>query len=429
MRPIELDPALKRDLAAIKTADVVVGIPSYNNGKTIGHVVRAVVAGLKKYFPERKCIVVNSDGGSKDGTRDAVMGAAVDDQTLLLARHPVHPVQRISTPYHGLPGKGSALRTIFQIAHNLEATACAVVDSDLRSITPEWIDLLVGPILKQDFDYVAPYYLRHKFDGTITNNIIYPLTRALYGRAIRQPIGGDFGFSTRLARCWLNKDVWETDVARFGIDIWMTTVALAEGYRVCQSYLGAKIHDPKDPGADLSEMLMQVVGSVFELMETYDGVWTGTTSQNTVPMFGFPFYATTEPLQPNVDRMKRALAMGLQDLAPVYSQVLARSGLWSRLQALASGGGAAEHLDEELWSAIVYEFALYFRSGELPRAHLLKSLTPLYLGRVAHVVSRYLESPAEEVEQCWEQLCAGFSRQKPDFARRWKETGRKGGSP
>jgi hypothetical protein len=91
------------------------------------------------------------------------------------------------------------------------------MDTDLRSITPEWIELLIKPVLEEDYDYVSPYYMRHKYDGTITNTIVYPLTRALYGKRIRQPIGGDFGFSGRLASFYLDKDVWESDVARFGI--------------------------------------------------------------------------------------------------------------------------------------------------------------------------------------------------------------------
>ena len=52
---------------------------------------------------------------------------------------------------------------------------------------------------------------------------MYPLTRALYGQRIRQPIGGDFGMSRPLVRHYLAQPVWDTDVARFGIDIWMTT--------------------------------------------------------------------------------------------------------------------------------------------------------------------------------------------------------------
>ena len=59
-------------LDQVGSADILVGIPSYNNARTIGHVVRAVQAGLAKYFPDRKAVLVNSDGGSTDGTMDIV---------------------------------------------------------------------------------------------------------------------------------------------------------------------------------------------------------------------------------------------------------------------------------------------------------------------------------------------------------------------
>jgi hypothetical protein len=173
------------------------------------------------------------------------------------------------------------------VAHDLKAKACAVVDSDLRSITPDWIDLLVRPLLEHDYDYVAPYYRRHKYDGTITNSIVYPLTAALYGKKVRQPIGGEFGLSPRVVKRLLEKkDDWETDVARFGIDIWMTTTALAEGFKVCQVFLGAKIHDPKDPGAGLSAMLFQVVGALFGLMEEYEKSWAAVKGSEQAPLYG-----------------------------------------------------------------------------------------------------------------------------------------------
>lgn len=198
--------------------EILVGIPSFNNARTIGHVVRAVEAGLTKYFPGRRSVLVNSDGGSTDGTTDIVREASVDYESILVD-HRQGGLRKLVTPYHGIPGKGSAFRKIFEIARELGVRACAVVDSDLRSITPEWIELLVKPVLEEEYEYVTPYYLRHKYDGTITNTIVYPLTRALYGKRIRQPIGGDFGFSGRLASLYLDKNVWESDVARFGIDI------------------------------------------------------------------------------------------------------------------------------------------------------------------------------------------------------------------
>jgi glycosyltransferase involved in cell wall biosynthesis len=225
----------------IGAADIVVGIPSYNNARTIGHVVRAAQAGLAKYFPGLRSVVLNSDGGSPDGTPEVVRSVGFGAGELLLLSHPVSPIHRLSMPYDGIPGKGSAFRCIFRAAELLGARACVVVDSDLRSITPDWIQLLVAPVLEHGFDYVAPYYLRHKYDGTITNAIVYPLTRSLYGTRVRQPIGGDFGMSGRLAAYYLTRDVWDTDVARYGIDIWMTTTAICEGFGVCQAFLGAKI--------------------------------------------------------------------------------------------------------------------------------------------------------------------------------------------
>jgi len=242
-----LEKDILEQVKELKEADILVGVPSYNNARTIVHVVKAVEAGLSKYFPEHKSVLVNSDGGSSDGTMEVVKGTTVDLDSMLV-HHQVGGFRKFVTPYHGIPGKGSAFRTIFEIANALKVKACAVVDSDLRSITPEWIELLIKPVLTEGYDYVSPYYLRHKYDGTITNSIVYPITRALYGKRIRQPIGGDFGFSGRLASFYLTKDVWETDVARFGIDIWMTTTAVANAFKVCQAFLGAKIHDAKDPG-------------------------------------------------------------------------------------------------------------------------------------------------------------------------------------
>ncbi|MFQ5695260.1 MAG: glycosyltransferase, partial [Terriglobia bacterium] len=154
-------PAVDEALAKVGEADIVVGIPSYNNAATIGHVVQAASAGLAKHFSDLRGVVVNSDGGSNDGTPHAVLDAEADHEHLLLVRHPLYPVHRITTPYHGLQGKGSAFRTIFHIAEKLNAKVCAVVDSDLRSITPDWIELLLRPILQGEFDYVAPYYRRH----------------------------------------------------------------------------------------------------------------------------------------------------------------------------------------------------------------------------------------------------------------------------
>src|SRR5687767_123922 len=206
MQNLALPPDAERALETIRNADIVIGIPSVNNERTIGHVVSACDAGLSKYFPQFTSVVINSDGGSTDRTREAVLSTSVDHSGLMLISTPGQAAHRLSFPYHGIPGKGSAFRLVFEMARRLGARSCAVVDSDLRSITPEWIDLLLRPILFAHYDFVAPYYHRHKYDGTITNSIVYPLTRSLYCSQIRQPIGGEFGVSAALIKTYLAKD-------------------------------------------------------------------------------------------------------------------------------------------------------------------------------------------------------------------------------
>jgi len=415
-----LPPDALRAAESIRKADIVIGIPSFNNSRTIGHVVRAATVGLAKYFPELTGVIVNSDGGSNDGTGDAVISARTDDSNLLMLSTPLSGVHRISVPYHGIPGKGSAFRLIFQMAEQLGARACAVVDSDLRSITPEWFDLLLRPVLFAGFDFVAPYYHRHKYDGTITNSIVYPMTRALYGRRVRQPIGGEFGVSGSLVSRYLKRDDWETDVARYGIDIWMTTIAIAEGYRVCQSFLGAKLHDAKDPGSDLSAMLHQVVGSVFLLMREYEPVWRECAESEPVELFGFRFDVGLDPIAVNVERMVSAFRRGCGDLDEVWALAL-QPDTHREIRKLACDGktGQTFHLADELWTRIVMDFACAHNARVMDRGHLLRSLTPLYLARVASFVEETRSLFSAQVEEKIEQLCLCFERDKQYLASRW----------
>jgi glycosyltransferase involved in cell wall biosynthesis len=419
MKTIASRKAVSQQLESIKAADILVGIPSFNNARTIGHVVRAVQAGLAKYFPDRKAVLIDSDGGSTDGTIDVVQNTVIENFRSILLHHRVEPAFKMAIPYHGLPGKGSAFRTIFEIAEALQVKACAVVDSDLRSITPEWVELLVKPVLEAGVDYVAPLYHRHKYDGTITNSIIYPLTRALYGKQVRQPIGGDFGFSGRLAQYYLTKDVWNTDVARYGIDIWMTTEAIANDFKVAQAFLGAKIHDPKDPGADLSAMLYQVVGSAFGLMETYSGAWKNVRGSEPVQSFGFQYEVGLEQVPVDANRMLRMFRTGIRDLKEIWTAVLG-SGDYNELVALASRPDEEFRFPLKLWACVVYDYALAYHMKKLSHEHLLRSLTPLYLGKTASFVMEVRDRSQAEAEAEIEKLCLEFEEAKGYLVNSWK---------
>ena len=118
-----LPPALEEEVKRLGSADIMVGIPSFKNAATIGHVTRAAQAGLVQYFPDLKPVLVNADAGSPDGTGRVVVESEPQDyiERILLVR-PRNRLQRISLTYpevDGIGGKGAALRTIFQIADAL----------------------------------------------------------------------------------------------------------------------------------------------------------------------------------------------------------------------------------------------------------------------------------------------------------------------
>jgi glycosyltransferase involved in cell wall biosynthesis len=443
-----LPKALRDEVERLGSADIMVGIPSFRNAATIGHVVRAAHAGLVQYFPDLRPILVNADAGSPDGTQRVVVETESPDYiaSILLVR-PRNRLRRISLTYpevDGVGGKGAALRTLFRVARALGVQALVVVDSDLRSIGPEWIELLAGPIVKGGFDFTTPLYSRHKFDGTITNTVTYPLTRALYGLRIRQPIGGDFGVSGDLIDHYLAQDDWTPDVSKFGIDIWMTTSAVAGGFAVCQARLGAKVHDPKDPGADLGPMFSQVVGTALRLTERHADRWLHVSGSRDVPAYGFERIVDPLPLEVDVGRLLRAFAAGSHDHKASWAEIGVLAGA-DKLGSLASEaeaaavrladpatgrlGSAAGPPDpavvgfafpDDTWARVIYGSLLTHHRRRLDVARLIEALVPLYFGRVASHVLETGPLDDDDAEAVVERQARAYEALKPEFVAAWR---------
>ncbi len=452
-----LTQAIRDEIARLGKADIMVGIPSFKNAATIGYVVRAAQAGLVQYFPDLRPVLVNADAGSPDGTQRVVVETEPPDyiERILLVR-PANRLQRVSLTYptvDGIGGKGAALRTIFEMAAALEVQALVVVDSDLRSIVPEWIELLAGPILKGGYDFVAPLYARYKYDGTITNTVTYPLTRALYGRRIRQPIGGDFGVSGDLVRYYLDQETWTPDVSRFGIDIWMTTTALTGGFATCQTRLGAKVHDPKDPGADLGPMFRQVVGTILRMASRFADHWLPIRGSHEVPAYGFERIVDPPPLEVNALRLLTEFHHGLLTAGTTWSEMLAPetvatvevlareagelSEVAGRRLGLAGGGTssappttaemaevlASFHFPDDCWARAIYDLVLAARRDADAIERYVAALVPIYFGRVASLVIETRHVTTDQAEERVERQAREFELLKPYLVERWSATG------
>ena len=167
---VALKPELVEKCKQMKPLDIVVGVLCKDVEATILNVLNVVNEGLYRYFPDYRLAIVVSDGNSSDKTREAIE-----------LFQPYSTIDVLVAEDITEGGKGAGVMTIFEIAHETEAKSIILMDGDLLSVKPSWIQTMANPIVYGRADLTVPYYIRDKNDGVITNNLVYPFTRALYG--------------------------------------------------------------------------------------------------------------------------------------------------------------------------------------------------------------------------------------------------------
>lgn len=384
-----------------RDADIVVGIPAYCSDATLVNVIQVVAAGLRQFYSNKRSLILVADGGSTDDTRE--VARSVQEQSFDLGI--------LVTIYRGVPGKGSAIRAIFEAARYLHASAVALFDSDLRSIKPSWVHHLLDPIFS-GYDFVAPSYSRYKFDGTITNTIAYNLVRALYGVNIRQPIGGDFGLSTGMLTFCLNQDVWDTDIARFGIDVWLTVTAIVTDFRICQARLGTKIHGEKDPSEDLGPMFRQVVGTIFSLIPQHRPFIESVEQTQATPVFGELQPSSPQPFPVSADPLLDYFRIGYRNFGSVWKNILEPDDFEAVERLAQTAGHGGFDLPSDIWVRIVYRYAVYVAQAQRQRIKILDTLIPLYHAKVATLVLALEGQGESEAEAYYEHQAREFEAQR-----------------
>ena len=396
------------DLESIKKADFVVAIPSYNEADSIAFPVQQADKGIRSYFKDMTSAIINCDNNSSDGTKEIFLGIRTETPKIYISTEP------------GVKGKGNNFKNLFQKILDLEAEGVVVVDADLKSITPEWIRHLGEPLF-QDFGYVAPLYVRHKYDGTITNSIAYPLTRSLYGRRVRQPIGGDFGFCGKLAEIYLESDTWSEAVANFGIDIWMTTIAMNANMPICQAFMGRpKIHRAKDPGADLGPMFRQVIGTMFDMMVKFYPFWSKVKWSKPTAIYGFGLGETEmpPPVKVNQKLLFEKFQDGFNRYEEPWKRILQRE-TDNKLQEIRGMDQDRFEFPAHLWINVLIDFAVAYRDQVWEVAELLDSLIPIYLGKTLSFVKKTERMSVKEAEEFIEEECVQFEGTKGLLLKRW----------
>jgi hypothetical protein len=399
----DAEPVPGRASAGPEGGAIVVGIPAVPGGGA--PIAEQVTADLRRLYPSREATVV-----LLDGRREASAGPAA-------AAGEGPPPSALTAG--GLAGPESRLPDLLRAAQRVGASLCALVTAERHDEGADWVRLLVSPVLDEGFDYVCPSYLRAKYDGAINNGIVYPLTRALFGKRLRQPLGAELAVSRKLAEVLLRDEEWKTDPVHAGADIWLVTKVLSREFRICQSFLGRFPGPAADRPADLSEVLSRIAGLLFREMERHAPLWQRISGSEPVPTFGEVRVLEDEGQRIDVSRMVGAFELGHQDLRDLWSEVLPPATLLA-LKHASQQAAAAFRLDDALWARIVFDFAVGYHGRVMDRAQLLKSMTPLYLGWVAGFVNEVRSLDGTGAEARLERLCTAFERQKPYLISRWR---------
>ena len=407
-----------RQLINVGEVDILVGLPTHNNAKTIGPIIKAIQSGILSGFPRERAVIINADGGSRDGTPELITGASIDDARPGFNLPALRTLHSISTRYGNSPANEVAFRTILAAAELLRAKACVVMSPESAHVEPEWFSKLLRPIYGDRFDLVTPTYRRPKFEGLLITNLLYPMTRALYGLRIREAYSVDFGFSGRLATQFLAHNAWNDGTREGGVELRFTLAAITGGYRICQSFLGTKDH-VEHRAADLVPALRQTVGTLFSVMEPDFPAWSAVTSSQPVPTSGTELETLLEPVRVNRKRLREMFSTGVAELASVFQAILSPSTL-AELQRISALGEEEFHYPAELWVKTVYEFAASYQKSVISRDHIIQALAPLFRGRVFTFLTENRNASADEVENNIETLCLEFERLKPYLLQLWK---------
>jgi hypothetical protein len=409
-----LSDALLRQLMAVGQVDILVGLPTLNNAATVVDVVRAVHVCFTRDFPRLRTVMINSDGGSTDGTPDLIRGASFTQADMVLTSHALRTLHRVVAPYHGLPGKLTALRSVFAAAELTQAKVLVVIDPNGPATSSDRVTELITPIVHSEVEFIAPRYRRHPRDGLLVTQLVRPLVRALYGVGLDEPLGAEFSCSGRFATHCLEQDIWDHEVARFAIDLRLRTEAVADGFAVGQ------VWRPSTSAAGtqtrLREAVQQVVLALVESLRAHESFWRAANGVAELRTWGRDPTAIPEGPTWDYAALAEQARHDIVEIAPLLEAVLEADDLARLLEEMSAPPLC---LDDEFWVRIVYAFVGATRLGPSSIEHLAGMFVPLYLWRASAFMSHTAQEDPVVVQARLDSLCQTFQRLKPVLVDSW----------
>lgn len=396
-------------LDALTPADLVVACNACSVPEDVLVAATVVRDATERTSPRRRAVLVFPE--SLATNVDAALDGLTPDPDVQFLPHRLNPLGRM--PF--VPGDDQALfHPLATIAERAGAHALVMVGGMIDGVTADTIERLASPVLDQAIDLVLPSYPRHALDGLINSAIVYPLTRALYGQRVGGQLGLDFGFSRRLLHALGEKRAASAQ----GRSIWLLAEAVARGMHVAQAHVSAW-RPPAEPATDVSTALAEVLGSLFDDMEHHASIWQRTRGSQAVLVVGEEAGAPDEPRDLDATPMVESFQLGFRNLQDVWGRLLPPATLveLNRLTRLAPD---QFRMPDKLWARVICDFAIGHRLRTIRRDHLLRALTPVYLGWVASFVAETGQASRFAARTRIERLCLAYEAEKPYLLARWR---------
>jgi hypothetical protein len=398
---------LFEEVMAAGQADVLVGLPTRNHARTVGMVAQAVMGAFAGPFVRLRTVLLNVDGNSSDGTAELVRNVAAPSGDIVTGQYALRTIHRISAPYHGVPERSTALRTIFTVAELLRVRALVIADPTAVAASAEDFARWIGAIWNGGADYVKPVIPRGPGDGPLITQLVRPLLRATCGVELAEPLDTQLACSAGFVTRAVAADFWTLPAAEVGVDAFLTVFALTSKVRLAQIATAACGHVDAERRPRTAEVFQQVVGALFEALARTFSLWADTTGSQPVATEGkLPLVPARLPGF-NQASLAATFRNGLDALSPLLSPVL--GGPMLEAWRAAAGSDPVE-LSDDLWARTVLVFLAATIRGRPPTRELAQMLEPLYLGRVA---SQLGDPTRGEWTENLERLALAFERHKP----------------
>lgn len=265
-------------------------------------------------------------------------------------------------------------------------------------------------------DFVAPWYSRSRYDGTITNSLVMPFV-ALLGVKIRQPIGGDCGFSPRAVHCWLMRD-WTDSTYQYGIDNFMTSSCIIDGLNITETILGAKVHAPSAPKLD--QMFVEVAYTLFTTILQYKEFWGKQEKLKDLSSFrlkNLP-YDPPQRLKVDYEKMKKSFVNPFRNESSKKSKCKKNIELLEEVLEPKTFKKIIKMIDtektkinNELWKDVVFDFLAYFSKVDTrKKKRVINLFKYIYMGRAASFYYQIELSKSKDSVPTWKKK--GLSEQQ-----------------